>query len=80
VDVGARRRRVGTRNWWPGRQVLVAPQWIERISWSELKVFVNLPRESIKLSPEYTVASLLTREYEDGLHRHYHRQGYWTAA
>jgi sporulation protein YlmC with PRC-barrel domain len=70
---------VGTRNWWPGKKVLVSPQWIERVSWSESKVFVNLSREAIKRSPEYTEASLLTRDYETGLHRHYDRQGYWVA-
>jgi sporulation protein YlmC with PRC-barrel domain len=68
---------IDTRNWWPGKKVLVSPQWIERVSWSESKVFVNLSRESIKQSPEHTEESLLTRDYETGLHRHYNRQGYW---
>jgi hypothetical protein len=68
---------VATRNWWPGKKVLVSPQWIERVSWSESKVFVNLSRDAIKRSPEYKEASLLTRDYETGLHRHYNRQGYW---
>ena len=68
---------IDTRNWWPGKKVLVSPQWIERVSWDESKVFVDLPRETIKQSPEYTEESLLTRDYETGLHRHYNRQGYW---
>jgi hypothetical protein len=68
---------IDTHNWWPGKKVLVSPQWIERVSWGERKVFVNLSRETIKQSPEYTEASLLTREYETELHRHYKRQGYW---
>jgi uncharacterized protein YrrD len=68
---------IDTRNWWPGRKVLIAPRWIERVSWSESKVFVNLRRETIKESPEYTEETLLTRDYESGLHRHYNRQGYW---
>ena len=68
---------VNTRNWWPGKKVLVSPQWIDRVSWSESKVFVNLPRETVKQSPEYADEALLTRDYEIGLHRHYNRQGYW---
>lgn len=68
---------IDTRNWWPGKKVLVSPQWIERVSWNESKVFVNLLRETVKLSPEYTEESLLTRDYETELHRHYNRQGYW---
>ncbi|SPF41262.1 hypothetical protein SBF1_2470020 [Candidatus Desulfosporosinus infrequens] len=42
-----------------------------------MKVFVSLLRETIKQSPEYTEESLLTRDYETGLYRHYNRQGYW---
>jgi len=68
---------IDTQNWWPGKKVLVSPQWIERVSWSESKVFVNLSRETIKQSPEYTEESLLTRDYEIGLHGHYNRKGYW---
>jgi sporulation protein YlmC with PRC-barrel domain len=68
---------IDTRNWWPGKSVLVSPQWIERISWDEAKIFVNHPRETIKQSPEYTEESLLTRDYETKLHRHYDRKGYW---
>jgi hypothetical protein len=68
---------IDTRNWWPGKKVLVSPKWIERASWNESKVFVNLSRETIKKSPEYTEESLLNRDYETRLHRHYHRKGYW---
>ena len=68
---------IDTRNWWPGKKVLVSPHWIERISWRESKVFVNLSRETIKRSPEYTEKSLMTRDYENRLHRHYNRKGYW---
>jgi hypothetical protein len=67
---------IDTQNWWPGEKVLIAPQWIERISWEESKVFINLTCGAIKQSPEYTEDSL-TREYEAALHRHYDRQEYW---
>ena len=68
---------VDTGNWWPGKKVLVSPRWIERVSWPESKVFVNLPRETIKQSPDFTDDSPLTREYETKLHQHYNREGYW---
>jgi hypothetical protein len=68
---------IDTRNWWPGKKVLISPQWIERVSWNESKVFVDLSREVIKKSPEYPEEFLPTRDYETGLHRHYNRQGYW---
>jgi uncharacterized protein YrrD len=68
---------IDTRNWWPGKRVLVSPKWIERISWDESKVFVSLSREAVRQSPEYTEESLLTRDYEIELYRHYNRLGYW---
>lgn len=68
---------IDTRNWWPGKKVLISPLWIERVSWKESKVFVNLLREAIRQSPEYTEELLLTRDFEEGLHRHYDCQGYW---
>ncbi|MCE0498167.1 MAG: PRC-barrel domain-containing protein [Methylacidiphilales bacterium] len=68
---------INTRNWWPGKKILISPQWIERVSWSESKVFVNLTREAIKQSPEYTEESLPTRDFETRLHQHYNRKGYW---
>ena len=55
---------IDTRNWWPGKKVLVSPQWIERVSWDASKVFVNLSSEAIRGSPEYTDGSPLTREDE----------------
>ena len=68
---------ISTKNWWPGNKVLVSPQWIDRVSWSESKVFVSVAREAVMNSPVYSEASLLTREYEMDLYSHYDRQGYW---
>jgi predicted glycosyl hydrolase (DUF1957 family) len=68
---------VATRNWWPGKKVLVSPKWIQKISWENKDVTVDLARETIKDAPEYTDESLLTREYETGLYGHYSRDGYW---
>ncbi|MEP6704398.1 MAG: PRC-barrel domain-containing protein, partial [Acidobacteriota bacterium] len=68
---------IDTRNWWPGKKVLISTKWIESVSWSDSKVFVSLTKEAIKKSPEYTDESLLTRDYENALHGHYDRSGYW---
>ena len=66
-----------TKNWWSGKKVLISQRWIERVSWEESKVFVQLSRENIKQSPEYSDSLMLTREYESRLHGHYNRKGYW---
>jgi uncharacterized protein YrrD len=68
---------VSTRNWWPGKHVLISPSWISRVSWSESKVFVKLSQETIGQSPEFTDLSALNRDYELKLHGHYGRAGYW---
>jgi predicted glycosyl hydrolase (DUF1957 family) len=68
---------INTGNWWPGKKILVSPEWIQRVSWSESKVFVELSRTAIQESPEYTNDTRLTRDYEIGLHGHYHHKGYW---
>ena len=67
---------VDTRNWLPGKKVLIAPRWIDRVSWNDSKVYVSLSREAIKHAPEYH-PDTLNREYERKLHDHYNRPKYW---
>jgi hypothetical protein len=68
---------VATRNWLPGKKVLVSPAWIERVSWTDRKVYAGLSREAIKTAPEYLLSRPLTREYENRLFLHYGRPPYW---
>jgi len=65
-----------TKNWRPGRKVLVAPLWIERVSWSDSKVYMELSRETIKNGPEYHPKAL-DRTYEEALYDYYKRPKYW---
>lgn len=67
---------VDTQNWWPGKKVVVSPEWIERVSWSDSRVYVDLSREAIKSGPEFD-PERLNRDYEERLYGHYHRPGYW---
>ena len=68
---------VDTRNWWPGKKVLLSPRWITRVNWQEQKIDVALPRQQIKNSPEYDDSASIQREYEEELHRYYREAGYW---
>lgn len=68
---------VDTKNWWPGKKVLISPDWIERVSWTDKKVYLNLSRQAVETSPELQAESLPDRDYEEELHRHYDRHGYW---
>ena len=62
---------VDTRNWWPGKKVLLAPSWIQHIDWSGGKVRVNLLREVIQNAPEYDPSTPISRQYEVSLFDHY---------
>ncbi len=70
---------VATRNWWPGKKVLLSPAWVERVSWLESKVFVAVTREAIQTCPEFLDSEPITREYENKLYFHYGRPPYWIA-
>ncbi len=68
---------VDTRNWLPGRKVLVSPDWIEKIDYDKREVDVDLLRDMIENSPEYDPYGVLEREYETKLFDHYGRPKYW---
>ena len=68
---------VATRNWWPGKKVLFSPEWIQKVSWVDSKVYVGLYRDAIQTGPPFVDSVPLTREYEDRLYRHYGRPPYW---
>jgi hypothetical protein len=68
---------VATRDFLPGKKVLLSPHWIEKVSWEESEVVIDLSREMIKGAPGYTDGVLLTRNHETGLYGYYKRAGYW---
>lgn len=63
---------VGTRNWWPGKKVLIEPEAIESIDWAKSDVRVRLRREEIRSAPEYDGSEHVDEEYARRLHDHYH--------
>jgi hypothetical protein len=68
---------IDTRNWWPGKHVLVNPGWIERVTWPDRTVSVDVTRDVIKSAPEFDPSKLISRDYEVQLFKHYRRQVYW---
>ncbi|HEY8993870.1 MAG TPA: PRC-barrel domain-containing protein [Lacunisphaera sp.] len=59
---------VSTRNWWPGKKVILSPWWTSDINWPERRIHMNLTRDAIKASPPYDPEKTLTME--DALHLH----------
>ncbi len=68
---------VDTKNWLPGKKVLISPAWISKISWSKSKVYIDLTREQIQKSPEYDPTQPINRDYENVLCDFYGRPKYW---
>jgi hypothetical protein len=66
-------------DWWGGHRVLVAPQWIEAVSWPDAKVSVDLTRQKVKDAPAYDSAAHLDRQQEQAIFEHYGHPGYWTS-
>jgi hypothetical protein len=68
---------IDTRNWLPGRHVLIPPLWAESIDWDTRKVEVGLTRELIERSPDYDPDEPVNRRYEEVLYDYYGRPRYW---
>ena len=71
---------VDTRNWLPGKKVLLSVDWISDVDWLESHITVKLPKETIHDAPEYIESRELTRDYEEKLHQHYGLPLYWAAS
>jgi uncharacterized protein YrrD len=46
---------VETGHWYSGKQIAIAPKHIERVSYAEAKVYVNVSKAAIQDAPEYQV-------------------------
>lgn len=68
---------VDTRNWLPGRKVLVSPRWITAVRWTREAVEVDLDSDALRRSPPFDPSKPVDRAYETALHDHYERPGYW---
>jgi uncharacterized protein YrrD len=62
---------VATRNWWPGKHVLMSPHAVSAIDWLEHLVEVAVTREQVKTSPPWEPLSLMEQAYMQKLHGHY---------
>jgi hypothetical protein len=57
---------VDTSNWWLGHQVLIAPQQISDVRWSDATVSLKLTQQALKEAPPYDSAAQLDRKRETG--------------
>ncbi|MGA3398080.1 MAG: PRC-barrel domain-containing protein [Acetobacteraceae bacterium] len=62
---------VDTRNWWPGKQVLISPRSAQEINWRDRLVNLNVDRQKVKDSPVYDASTTVDGAYEKRFHDHY---------
>jgi len=62
---------VDTKNWWPGRKVLVSPMSVRKIEWSDRRVSLGADRQKVKNSPPYDSSMTVDPLYEKTFHEHY---------
>jgi hypothetical protein len=62
---------VDTKNWWPGKRVLIAPGSAKTIDWTHKLVNLNVDRQTIKDSPAYDSSTTIDQLYERHFHSYY---------
>ncbi len=67
---------IDTRNFWPGRHVLLSPHAVSDIDWLRHEFHLNLSRETVRTGPEWNPADLIDAEFEKRLHTHYNWPAY----
>jgi len=70
-DWNVRYVEVDTRNWLPGKKVLVQTGRIKQIDWHSRSVTMSLTRHAIQSAPAYEPSMLITPDYEIQLFKHY---------
>ena len=69
---------VDTRDYLPGKTVLLSPAWCTEIRWDQRDIVVSMDSESIRGAPEFDPSQPPDRDYEEWLHKHFGREGYWS--
>jgi hypothetical protein len=71
VDWSIKYLVVDTKNWWPGKRVLISPRSAQEIDWTNNVVNLNVDRKRVKDSPAYDPSTMVDRAYEKTFRSHY---------
>jgi hypothetical protein len=67
---------VDTKNWWPGKHVLISPFAVREISWPDRQISLDIRRDKVKGSPPWEPIDAIDETYERRIHDHYGWPGY----
>lgn len=70
---------VDTRDWLPGKNVLLPPEWSRSFSWQDRSVLLNVSKAEVENAPEFNPAEPINRAFEEHLYDYYGRPKYWVA-
>ena len=62
---------VDTKNWWPGKKILVSSRSAGEIDWNDRLVNLDVTRQRIKDGPAYDPSMTIDRAYEEKLLTYY---------
>lgn len=68
---------IDTRNWLPGKKVIIAFDWITHFTWEDRTAHVDLTQEQVQNAPTYDPRLPVNRAYEIQLYDFYGRPTYW---
>ena len=71
ADWGIHYLVVDTKNWWPGKKVLISPRSVQGIDWNDRLVEINVSRDAVKASPAYEISTLVDPNYENHFNNYY---------
>jgi uncharacterized protein YrrD len=60
-----------TKDWWPGKKVLISPRSIRGLDWSVHGVKVSTNRQTIKSAPAYDQSMVIGQDYENKFLTHF---------
>jgi hypothetical protein len=62
---------VATKNWWPGKKVLVSSRSAGEIDWTDRLVNLDVDRQRVKDGPPYDATMTIDRAYDEKLLTYY---------
>ena len=67
---------VDTKNWWPGKRVLISPRSVREIDWTDGMMHLDIDRQHVKDSPPYDPSIAVDEVYDRQFTSYYN----WPAA
>lgn len=62
---------VDTKNWWPGKRVLISPCAVREIDWNDGMMHLDISRQQVKDSPPYDPSMTVDEVYDRQLTDYY---------